>query len=106
LTAIPKKIAQKDISMPYVLHTSDAKCHDLPSFELKIAMQRKGILQKDLADQLSVSRQAVHLVVNNQATSHRIRKAIADAIGLDLKRIWPSTYLVNGGPIKPGRPSV
>jgi len=82
------------------------KYHDLPSFELKIAMQRKGVLQKDLSEQLSVSRQAVNLVVNNQATSHRIRKAIADAIDLDLKRIWPSTYLINGGPKKPGRPSV
>lgn len=92
--------------MPYILSAGDAKRNDMPTSELKIAMMRKGVMQKDIADQLDVSRQAVHLVVNNRGTSHRIRKAIAEAIEMDLKRIWPSSYLNNGGPRKPGRPTV
>jgi lambda repressor-like predicted transcriptional regulator len=91
--------------MPYVLNTRDVKHQDMPTTELKIVMQRKGVTQKEIADRLNVSRQAVNLVVNHNSTSHRIREAIAEAIDIDLKRIWPSAYLMGGGPRKPGRPA-
>jgi lambda repressor-like predicted transcriptional regulator len=75
----------------------------MPPTEIKVAMMRAGVTQEGIARRLGVRRQTVHLVVNHRVVSHRIRKAIADAVGMDLKRIWPSTYLY-GGPRKPGRP--
>lgn len=78
--------------------------HDMDPVEIKVAMLRAGVTQKQLAEKLGVRRQTVHLVIENRAVSHRIRSAIASAIGIDLKRIWPSTYLYGGGPRKPGRP--
>ncbi len=81
------------------------RSNDMSPTELKIAMMRAGVSQKAIAERLNVSGQAVHLVVYNRATSHRIRKAIAEALGMDLKRIWPSNYLYFDGPRKAGRPS-
>jgi len=72
--------------------------------ELKIALMRAGVSLSRVAREVGVSRQTVYMVVNGRAVSHRIRQAIADAVGMDLKRIWPSTYLY-GGPRKPGRPA-
>ena len=62
-----------------------AHCNDMDPTELKIAMMRAGVTQADIAEALCVSRQAVHLVVNNRATSHKIRTAISEAINIDLK---------------------
>ena len=78
---------------------------DMDPKEIWIAMIRAGVGQKDIGDALGVTRQVVHHVIQGRAVSHRIRKAISEAIGIDLKIIWPSTYL-NGGPKKAGRPSV
>jgi lambda repressor-like predicted transcriptional regulator len=36
--------------------------------------------------------------------SHRLRMAVAEAAGIDIQRIWPSTYIYGGGPRKRGRP--
>ena len=81
------------------------KTSDMDPTEIWIAMIRAGVGQKDIAEKVGVSRQHVHLVIHRGDVSHRVRKAIAEAIGMDLKRIWPSTYL-NGGPRKSGRPSI
>ena len=78
---------------------------DMDPTEIKIAMMRAGVTQTRIAARLGIKRQTVYLVVNHRAVSHRIRTAIAEAIQMDLKRIWPSTYLYAGGPRKPGRPS-
>lgn len=77
---------------------------DMDPVELKIALMRAGVSLSQVARQVGVRRQSVYLVVNGRAVSHRIRQAIAEAVGMDLKRIWPSTYLY-GGPRKPGRPA-
>jgi len=77
---------------------------DMDPIELKIALMRAGVSLSRVAREVGVSRQTVYMVVNGRAVSHRIRQAIADAVGMDLKRIWPSTYLY-GGPRKPGRPA-
>lgn len=67
-------------------------------------MMRAGITQAAIAKRIGVQRQTVYMVINGRAVSHRIRQAIAESVGMDLKRIWPSTYLY-GGPRKPGRPA-
>lgn len=86
-------------------HSTVSRCSDMDPIELVIAMKRAGVTQQAIADALNVSRTAVHLVVYNKATSHRIRKAIAEALCIDLKKIWPSTYLYNCEAKKSGRPS-
>jgi lambda repressor-like predicted transcriptional regulator len=80
-------------------HAATNRCNDMAPTEIKIAMLRAGVSQKGIAQSLDppVSRQAVHLVVNCKATSHRIRAAIARAVGIDLVRIWPSAYLGDCG---------
>jgi len=76
---------------------------DMDPVEIKIALMRAGKTQADIARQEKVSINAVHLVIHHRAVSDRIRRAIAAAIGMDIKRIWPSTYLY-GDPKRPGRP--
>lgn len=77
---------------------------DMDPTEIRIAMLRAGATQADIARELDVTRQHVHGVIKGRDVSHRVREAISSAIGMDLKRIWPSTYLYKGGPRKPGRP--
>ena len=78
---------------------------DMDPREIWIAMIRAGVGQKDIGDALGLSRQTVHHVIQGKTVSHRVRKAIADAIGIDLKKLWPSAYLYQDGPRKAGRPS-
>lgn len=80
------------------------KIHDMPPQEIKIAMLRHGVTQSGLARDIGVTVPSVHRIIENKNVSHRIRAAIAEAIGKDLKEIWPSTYLYGGGPRKRGRP--
>jgi lambda repressor-like predicted transcriptional regulator len=81
------------------------KYQDMPPVEIWIAMQRSGVGQKEIADKIGVSRQHVHMVITRGDVSHKVRQAISEAIGIDLKILWPSTYLYNDGPRKAGRPS-
>jgi lambda repressor-like predicted transcriptional regulator len=75
---------------------------DMTGPDIKIAMIRAGVTQAQLARELKVSKQCLHLVVEGRVVSHRIRSHIAKRIGIDIRRIWPGTYL-HGGPRKPGR---
>lgn len=71
--------------------------------DIRIAMMRAGVGQSEIARELNVNQTAIYLVIEGRAVSHRIREKIAERIGLDIRRIWPSTYLY-GGPRKAGRP--
>lgn len=77
---------------------------DMEPKDILVAMLRSGVRQTDIARDLGVRKQTVNMVLHGRVVSHRIRKAISEAIDIDLKRLWPSTYL-NGGPKKPGRPT-
>jgi lambda repressor-like predicted transcriptional regulator len=77
---------------------------DMPPIELRIAMMRAQIGQRGLARKLGVSQAAIWRVMQGRSTSHRIRTAIAESVGLDIARIWPSIYIYGGGPRKAGRP--
>ena len=91
--------------LPTLKHHDDTRAKDMHPNALKIEMMRAGISQMEIATALRVTPSAVHLVVSGKAVSHRIRKAIADSIGMDIKKIWPSTYLYGGGPRRSGRPA-
>ncbi len=80
------------------------KMSDMDPKEIRIALFRVGVSQSGLARYLGVSVSMVNRVIDGTGVSDRIRKQIAKTIDIDIKRIWPSTYLYGGGPRKAGRP--
>lgn len=81
------------------------KIMDMGRAEIQYALKRAGFSQADIARAQKKSFSAVCRVISGKSVSHDIRTAIAEATGIDIKRIWPSTYIIHGGPRKPGRPS-
>ncbi len=79
------------------------KSIDMTPTDIRIAMIRAGVTQAEIARDVEVSRNTVHLVIEGRTVSDRIRKRIAERIGMDVGLIWPSTYRF-GGPWKRGRP--
>lgn len=79
------------------------RIYDMPPNEIRIALIRAGIAQIEIARQIKVAPSNVCRVIDGLGSSDRVRRAIATATGIDVKRIWPSIYLY-GGPRKPGRP--
>lgn len=76
---------------------------DMPGTEIRIRLMRADISQADIARQEKVHRSLVSRVIDGTATSDRILRAVAVAIGVDVKLIRPSTYLYNDQR-EPGRP--
>jgi len=76
---------------------------DMSPIDIRIALLRKGVTQSNIADKLQVNKSTVSRVVSGHVVSDRVRKAIADSLGTDVRRIWPSTYMF-GSPRKKGRP--
>ena len=77
---------------------------DMPPHEIRVALIRAGITQAEIARRCKVSVPMVCKVIDGVSVSHRVRTAIAEAAGIDIRRLWPSTYIVHGGPRKAGRP--
>jgi len=77
---------------------------DMPPLKLKVLLLEAGVTQSEIARKIKVTPQTVNHVVNGRFASHRVRTAIAEAVGKDLKVIWPTIYLYGGGPRKRGRP--
>lgn len=65
--------------------------------DIRIAMIRAEVSQSAIARELNVTGQAIYQIISGRQTSQRIRAKIAEAIGIDIQRIWP------GAPKKPGR---
>lgn len=59
----------------------------------KIALIKKGITQKSIAQKLGVREMCVCDEINGRPVSHRIRLAIAEAIGKDHREVFPDYYL-------------
>jgi lambda repressor-like predicted transcriptional regulator len=81
------------------------KTYDMPPTEIRIALIRAGITQAEIARQTKVVPSHVCRVIDGTDSNDRVRRAIAAAIGIDIKRVWPSIYLC-GEPRKPGRPKI
>jgi lambda repressor-like predicted transcriptional regulator len=81
------------------------RVQDMTPAEIRKAMIDARVTQSGIARSLDppVTPSAVYRVVEGTGVSHRIRLALAEATGIDIKRIWPSVYLF-GGPRKAGRP--
>lgn len=79
------------------------KIYDMMPDEIRIAMIRARITQAELARRNKVKPITINRIISGTTVSDRVMRSIAEAIGIDVKRIWPSIYLF-GGPRKPGRP--
>jgi lambda repressor-like predicted transcriptional regulator len=81
------------------------RVQDMTPAEIRKAMIDAQVTQSGIARSLNppVTPSAVYRVIEGTGVSHRIRQALANATGIDIKRIWPSVYL-SGGPRKAGRP--
>ena len=77
---------------------------DMNPEEIRVKMLRAKVTQAAISRKLKVSKPVINQVIDGKSVSDRIRRAIADAIKVDIRKIWPSTYVVHGGPRKPGRP--
>jgi lambda repressor-like predicted transcriptional regulator len=72
--------------------------------EIQEAIHQSPINQAAIARELRVSTVTVSDVIKGRTTSQRVHRAIAEAIGRDVKEIWPEIYL-HGEP-KRGRKMV
>lgn len=60
--------------------------------EIKIAMMKSGITQRQLARELGINHNTVYLVINKGLTSRRIMEAISKAIGIDKSIVFPNKF--------------
>lgn len=77
---------------------------DMDPIEIRVELTRNKVTQASIARAMGVTNSAINRVIDGVFVSHRIRRAIADAIKTDINRIWPSTYILGGGPRGRGRP--
>jgi uncharacterized protein YggE len=61
--------------------------------EVKAAMARAGIKNVDIALKEDVTPNYVYLVLSEQRTGYRIRRAIAREVGHPVEYFWPDTPL-------------
>lgn len=66
--------------------------------DIKIALLRTEITQAAIARKIGVAPISVSRTIKGEIASQRIRQAIADALSMDIKKIWPHAGA------KPGRP--
>ena len=69
------------------------KIIDLPPEEIRIALMRRKKRPSCMARRLGVTATAIYRVIDGVSISYRIRRAIAEATGIDIRQIWPSSYL-------------
>lgn len=72
---------------------TQANSMDWPGLKIRRAIEDAGFNQADLAVKIGKSRPSVNMVIWHSMTSHGIRTAIAEVIGVDVSVIWPSHYL-------------
>ena len=58
--------------------------------KVKIELIKRNIPAAGIARGMGVSRQAIYQTVDGIIKSRRLRKAIAEAIGVEVEDLWPS----------------
>ena len=58
--------------------------------EIKILLLRRDVKQADIARKLKVSKTAVHNVIKGISESARIKRAIAQALNVNIRDLWPN----------------
>ena len=65
----------------------------MTSLERQFALKKKGITQTRIAEDLDVAQTSVSDVINGHRVSDRIMRAIAAALGEDVRLVFPEYYL-------------
>lgn len=73
--------------------------------EIRNALYEANLNQAAIARELSVCPSHISTVIDGKGTSRRVHAAIAEAIGVDIRKIWPDRYLIADSEPKPGRPA-
>jgi len=61
------------------------------TIKIKVLMMQKGLNGAKIARNIGITRQAISGVINLRWRSIRIRKAIADALDVQIDKLWPET---------------
>jgi lambda repressor-like predicted transcriptional regulator len=59
--------------------------------QIKAAMRMKGVTPAALAETLGVARSTMSQVISGRAMSSRVRRAIAEVVGMPVSTLWPAT---------------
>jgi lambda repressor-like predicted transcriptional regulator len=57
--------------------------------KIKIELLKKGIFMAEIARREGVTRAAICMTVKNEIKSIRLRRAIAQALGMKVEDLWP-----------------
>ena len=79
------------------------KCGMTP-LEIRFAIYKVNLTQAAIARELGLSKTHILYVIDGKRISRRVHAAIAEAINMDIRQIWPDLYLIPGHEPKPGRP--
>lgn len=79
------------------------KIQNMEPDEIRILLVRAKVTQAEIAREEEVKPSAIYKVIEGDSVSDRLRKKIAQKVGVDIKRIWPDPYLF-GSARKRGRP--
>jgi DNA-binding XRE family transcriptional regulator len=60
--------------------------------EIKILMLRKKVTQAAIARKLDIKPSTVCNVIKGTATSARVKRAIAQALGMRIEDLWPNDH--------------
>ena len=79
---------------------------DMEPQTIKAKLVEAGVAHVTIARRLDppVNPSAITHIIKGNMRSDRVQRAIAEAIGIDVSSIWPSIYIIQGGPRKVGRP--
>lgn len=58
--------------------------------KIKIRLLEKGITGAEIARRVGVTRVAIYLTISGEIKSYRLRRAIANALGMTVSELWPS----------------
>jgi len=72
--------------------------------EIRNAIHKAGLNQAAIARAINKSPVSVSYVIDGKRNSRPIHEAIAEAIGKDIREIWPDLYMIPGQEPKRGRP--
>jgi len=64
--------------------------------DINAALIKRGLTQRAIAKRLGIAPPSVSNVINNRAISHRVAKAISEAVGIPVDTLWPGRYQPHG----------
>jgi len=57
--------------------------------KIKATLIEKGILQKEIAEKIGVTRSCVSSIINGHRQSRKVKQAVADALNVNVGELWP-----------------